>query len=383
MNATDVRTGFLAALAGLERVSISRLRVLLAHHDPDEAWAVATGRHPPHPSVAPMLTSEVRTAWKRGLIGPGPAEWARRCSLLGVGAVCARDGEYPDMLRDDPQPPAVLFFRGTWAALDARRVGVVGTRNATGTGRQFAFELGRRLVEADVTVVSGLAKGIDGAAHRGALHTLGAAGADSGARGVVGVVANGLDAPYPRQHAELWRGVASHGLLVSEWPPGTKPERFRFPLRNRILAAFSEILVVVESRERGGSLTTASAALERSIEVMAVPGSIGNRAATGTNQLIRDGAAPVTEPDDILLALGLDHRRAQMRRFDPRPLPRGLEADVLERCRANACTLDHIVTELGLSVTDAAMSLARLERSGWLRESGGWFEEVLSCTAVR
>ena len=136
--------------------------------------------------------------------------------------------------------------------------------------------------------------------------------------------------------------------------------------------------MVVESRERGGSLTTAREALERSIEVMAVPGAVQNRAAAGTNQLIRDGATPVTDPSDVLLALGLDHRRAGRTRFDPRPLPRGIEAAVLECCRAEASTLDHVVAGLGLGIADAAMALARLERSGWVRDAGGWFEPVLA-----
>jgi DNA processing protein len=139
--------------------------------------------------------------------------------------------------------------------------------------------------------------------------------------------------------------------------------------------------VVVESRERGGSLTTAREALERSIEVMAVPGSVNNRAAAGTNQLIRDGATPVTDAADVLLALGLDHRRDR-RGYDPRPLPRGDEARVLERCRSDPCTLDDIVADLGLPIAAAAITLARLERSGWVRESGGWFEEVRSCLDV-
>jgi DNA processing protein len=372
------RTGYLAALASADLATIPRLRVLLAHHDPAEAWAVATGRGAPHPAVDPMLTAEVRRAWCHSADRAGPVEWARRCALLGITAVCGLDRDFPEPLRHDPQPPAVLFFRGSLGVLGHRRAGIVGTRNATGPGRRFAHGLGRRLAEAEVVVVSGLARGIDGAAHRGALTV-----DPSRQPGVIGVVANGLDRPYPRQHAQLWASVAEAGLLVSEWPPGAAPERYRFPLRNRVLAALSEVLVVVESRERGGSLTTAREALERSIEVMAVPGGVDNRAAAGTNQLIRDGATPVTDASDVLLALGLDHRRAQGRAFDPRPLPRGVEAEVLDRCRAAACTLDHVVGELGLTIADAAMTLARLERSGWVRESGGWFEpvEVVSCPA--
>ena len=367
----DLRTGALAALTGLDLVTTARLRVLLAHHEPIEAFAVAAGRCPPHRAVEPMMTPELRRAWALSAERREPHQWAARCDRIGVGAITPHDELFPIMLNNDPQPPAVLFFRGDWTALDARRVGIVGTRNATGPGCDFAGTLGLGLAEEGITVVSGLAKGIDGAAHRGALR------ADPGR--VVGVVANGLDSPYPRVNSDLWNAVAEGGLLLSEWPPGTEPERFRFPARNRIIAALSELLVVVESRQRGGSLTTAREALERGVDVMAVPGSINNRAAAGTNQLIRDGAAPVTEVGDILLALGLDHRRTKDSAFDPRPLPRGDEAIVLERCRADPCTLDTVVAELGFTVTQAAMTLARLERSGWVRESGGWFEEVAAC----
>jgi len=372
------RTGVLAALAGLELVTVARLRVLLAHHDAEEAYAVAAGRAVPHPAVAPMLAGDVGRAWAASAGARDPAELAARCARVGIHAVVAADADYPEMLRSDPQPPAVLFFRGSWDTLAQRTAGIVGTRNATLPGRDFAALLGEELAAAGVGVVSGLAKGIDGAAHRGSLRTSGGAHPDGVGR-PIGVVANGLDTPYPRVHGDLWEAVARRGLLVSEWPPGTEPERFRFPLRNRLLAAFSEVVVVVESRERGGSLSTAREALERSIDVMAVPGSVHSRAAAGTNQLLRDGAAPVVEPADVLLALGIEHRHRLGEAFDPRPLPRGSEAVVLDRCRTDPCTIEHIVTELGLSLTDAAMALARLERSGWVRESGGWFEEVVTC----
>jgi DNA processing protein len=362
--------GHLAALAGFDLMTVSRLRVLLAHHHPIEAYAVAAGQAQPAPPIARLLTPEVRSAWRASAERRLPSEWAARCHAAGVRVVTMRDAEFPAPLRNDPQPPAVLFVRGDLAALEARRVGIVGTRNATGTGRETAAILGRELADVGVSVVSGLAKGIDGAAHRGALR--GRSGR------AVAVVGNGLDTPYPRQHAALWDEVAARGLLLSEWPPGTAPEPFRFPLRNRILAALCEVLVVVESRERGGSLITAQAAIERSIDVMAVPGSVRNRAAAGTNQLIRDGAAPVTCSDDVLVALGLDTRRATPAAYDPRPLPRGVEATVLARCRRDPCTLDEVVVDAGLPIAEAAMALAHLERTGWVRQAGGWFEPVLS-----
>ncbi len=371
--AADPIAGHVAALAGFDLMTVARLRVLLAHHEPVEAYAVAAGDARPVAHVARLLTPPVRAAWRASAARRPPSEWAERCAAGGIRVVTLRDDEFPVPLRHDPQPPAALFVRGDLAALEARRVGIVGTRNATGVGREIAASLGRGLAEAGVSVVSGLAKGIDGAAHRGVLTV-----ADGRP---VAVVGNGPDAPYPRQHAALWDEVCARGVLLSEWPPGTAPEPFRFPLRNRILAALSEVLVVVESRERGGSLITAQAAVERSVEVMAVPGSVRNRAAAGTNQLVRDGAAPVTCTDDVLIALGLDTRRASATAYDPRPIPRGIQAAVLDRCRRDACTLDEVVVDLELPITEAAMALAHLERTGWVREAGGWFEPVLTWEA--
>jgi DNA processing protein len=364
-------TGVLAALAGLDLMTIARLRALLVHHEPAEAYAVAAGTAVAAPPVAAMMSPSLATAWRASAAKRPPEDWAGVCQRNGVAAVSLRDAGFPAQLRLDPQPPAVLFVRGDLEVLANRRVGVVGTRNATQGGRDMAYGLGRALAEEGVAVVSGLAKGIDGAAHRGAL-TVSRGGPP------VAVVGNGPDQPYPRVNAALWEDVCERGVLLSEWPPGTAPEAFRFPLRNRILAALSEVLVVVESRERGGSLITAQAAIERSIEVMAVPGSVRNRAAAGTNHLLRDGAAPVTGVDDVLVALGLDTRRAGSSTFDPRPLPRGVESDVLAACRADPRTLDDIVMAVGVPMHEAAMVLARLERAGWLRESGGWFEAVVS-----
>lgn len=373
---TTTVDGYVAALAGFDLMTSSRLRLLLAHHDPAEAYAVAAGRAGPAPIVAQILTSRVRAAWRASAQRRGPEEWSARCRGCAVQVVVEADERYPAVLHLDPSPPAALFVRGDLDVLDARRVGVVGTRNATRLGRDTAARLGRELATAGVAVVSGLAKGIDGAAHRGAL-------AVDGGR-VVAVVGNGPDVAYPRQHAELWSTVCRRGVLISEWPPGTAPEPFRFPQRNRILAALSEILVVVESRERGGSLITAQAAIERDVMVMAVPGSVNNRAALGTNQLIRDGAAPMTEPSDVLLALGLDNRRASVARpFDPRPMPRGIDAEVLARCRRDPCTIEDVVSGLGLPVGEAAMVIARLERAGWIHAAGGWFEPVMSWGAPR
>lgn len=360
--------GVLAVLAGLPGGNPRRLRVLLDHHEPADALARLIAGRPLHPMVerawggpSGELRGEIRRAAATGSVAEA-ADW---CARLGVGVMARADPAFPAQLQVDPDPPAILFWQGDLSVLDARRVGIIGTRNATASGRATAFELGHELAVGGVTVVSGLARGIDGAAHRGVR---------SGDGRAVGVVANGHDAPYPKPHADLWEWVGTDGLLLSEWPPGTTPEPWRFPLRNRILAALCEVLVVVESRERGGSLITARAAADRGVEVMAVPGSPRNRACTGTNALLVDGAAPCTSVDDVLAALGLDHRRQCELPFDPRPEPDDVEQQVLAVCGEAPSTLDTIVSTLGIDVAVAAMAVARLERWGRLVEAGGWFE---------
>jgi DNA processing protein len=192
----------------------------------------------------------------------------------------------------------------------------------------------------------------------------------------VAVVGNGPDQPYPKQHAALWAAVCERGVVLSEWPPGTPPDAFRFPLRNRILAALVEVLVVVESRERGGSLITAREAADRGVEIFAVPGPIDSRASAGTNQLLCDGAAPAPNVDELLMALGLDNRRAGRSRIDTRPLPRGRASVVVQLCRDQPRTIEQLSLLAGLDLGDAAMTLARLEHQGWLRETAGWFEAL-------
>lgn len=361
---------FVAALAGFERMTSARLRGLLSRHEPADAYAVASGRASAPPALATVFERwpELAATWRRDGQRRDPRRCWEHCAEVGVEVVLSDDPRFPPQLLDDPAGPPALFVRGDLAVLAGRRAGIVGTRNATQQGIAIASAFGRELAAAGVVVVSGLARGIDGAAHRGAL------AADRAAPAAV--VGNGPDRPYPRRNAELWEHVAGHGVIVSEWPPGTEPDAFRFPLRNRILAALCEVLVVVESRERGGSLITAREAASRGIDVFAVPGSIRSRASAGTNELLRDGAAPALDPGDVLVALGLDHRRAHRTAFDPRPRPRGDEARVLEACRAEPLTVDDLAARFRLGLGQVSLLVARLERDGWIVDSGGWFEVV-------
>jgi DNA processing protein len=361
---------YLASLAGFPRMTAKRFGSLLAHLEPASAFGAAVGDHRPPEHIASLLEREpeVRVAWQAARVSREPSRIWQQCRDSGVSVVARSDPRYPSQLLDDPGAPPVLFARGDLSALDARRVGIVGTRNATQRGRETAAQFGYELSARGVAVVSGLAKGIDGAAHRGAL-------AFESARPIA-IVGNGPDTPYPKQHAALWTQICDRGVVISEWPPGTPPDAFRFPLRNRILAALVEVLVVVESRERGGSLITAREAADRSVDVFAVPGPVDSRASAGTNQLLCDGAAPATNIDELMMALGLDHRRAGRSRIDPRPSPRGPARAIVDVCRDRARTIEQVALLAGLDLGDAAMALARLEHQGWLRETGGWFETV-------
>jgi DNA processing protein len=359
---------YAAALASFPHMSIHRLGALLRHHPPGEAYSVALGEHPPRGLIERVLAdTDVRDAWRRAGRSRSPVKVWERCNRIGVKVLVHGAAGYPALLLDDPLPPPILFAQGDLDLLGGRRVAIVGTRNATSAGRDTAATLGRHLAAANVHVVSGLARGIDGCAHRGALQ------AGGGGRPIA-VVASGHDVVYPREHLALWRGVSEQGLLLSEAPPGTSPEAYRFPLRNRVIAALAEVVVVVESREHGGSLITVNQAIERNVPLMAVPGGVHNRAATGTNQLIRDGAGVVVDATDVLLALAMDHRRSTGHAVDCRPRPRGVDLSVYESCAGEPRTIDGLVLSCSLSLVDAAMAVARLEQTGWIHQFDGWFE---------
>lgn len=370
MSAAVPAAGYLAALAGFDAMTVNRLRHLVRGRSPQEAYGMAAGTRRPSAAIASAFARDHTLAerWRRSAQRRDPAECWEASAAAGVEVLTSDDPQMPPQLATDPACPAVLFVRGDLSVLGARRVGIVGTRNATQAGRATAARFGCELAAAGVVVLSGLARGIDAAAHRGALACASAC--------PVAVVGSGLDRPYPQQNADLWEQVAARGALISEWPVGTPPDPFRFPLRNRILAALVEVLVVVESRARGGSLITVREAASRSIEVMAVPGSVHSRASEGTNQLLADGAATATETADVLMALGLDHRRARRSRFDARPALQGVDAEVYAACRESPRTLDAVMLATNTTVGEAALLLARLEQAGWLAETGGWFEAV-------
>ena len=374
-----------AALCALPKIGPKRLMTLLKHHDPQTAWAVVQGRAKPNEVVAAMLRVEnLVTLLKHRATQDLQDQIERRCIKAGIKITIFGDENYPRALIADLAPPAVLFYFGDLSALNNRRVGMVGTRSATASGRYLASHIAYDLATNDVCVVSGLARGIDAWAHRGALRALESRLADRPADRLadrlvgrpVGVVASGLDVVYPRENAQLWQDIATHGALISESAPGSPPEAFRFPLRNRILAALSEVLVVVESRDTGGSMITVDEAQKRDVTVLAVPGSPRNVASNGTNQLIQQGCLPIIGAQDVLVALGLDNRRAQENIYDPRVRLSTSDQNLVSMMAGAPFTLDNFVIRSDLATIDAAVSLGRLEALGWVVENSGWWEVI-------
>lgn len=283
-------------LLALDGIGPSRFRWLTRSADPARVVEhLRQRRLPPEcGSPPPGVKPEVVAKWFEQITSvDGRALLAAELDK-GHGILTPDDDRWPFDL--DPEPPALVFYRGDPGLLCVvPSVGIVGTRRCTTVGRTVAHELGFDLARAGVGVVSGLALGVDAAAHHGAL---------DGGGPVIGVVASGLDMVYPSSNRRLWEEVAGRGLLVSETLAGTGPERWRFPARNRLIAALSSGVVIVESHRRGGSLITADEAADRGKPVFAVPGSVSNPAADGTNALIIDGAIPVRSASDVLDTLG-------------------------------------------------------------------------------
>jgi DNA processing protein len=293
-----------------------------------------------------------------------------RITALGIAPICRHAPAYPPLLLELGDPPAVLFALGRMETLHALReeasVAIVGTRNPSPYGTEVAFSLGRGLGAAGVPVVSGLARGIDGTAHRGCL---------KGGGLPVAVLACGPDVVYPRRHQGLHRDVARNGLVLAELPPGTRPFRWSFPARNRIMAGLARVTVVVEAADPSGSLITADFAKDLGRSVAAVPGRVTAKVARGTNGLLRDGAIPITAAEDVLDELyGVGVR--------PGRTPAPPTADEPEDARLRAVldaaerigSVTGIAEVTGMATGEVRAALGRLETDGYLvrRDPGGW-----------
>ena len=283
-----------------------------------------------------------------------------RLAAAGIHWLPRSDPGFPPRLRSIHDPPPGLFLRGHAdpTVLAGTGVAIVGARACSDYGAHVARSLARELASAGVIVISGLARGVDGWAHRGSLDAGGV---------TVAVLGCGIDRDYPRAHASLAAELAVTGLIVSEYPPGVAPAPWRFPARNRIVSGLAVATVVVEARERSGALITADLALEEGREVLAVPGEITSALSQGSNGLLRLGATPVTSAADVLEAIGIDAP----------PSPGGSEptgpaaAAALAALDRGAATADQISRATGLEAGAVAAALVELELAGLVEAAAG------------
>lgn len=280
------------------------------------------------------------------------------------------DSRYPPQLAAVPGCPSPLYVKGNPAILAMPQLAIVGSRAATAAGRETAFEFASALAAAGLTITSGMAIGIDAAAHRGAL----AAGGKT-----IAVCGTGLDRVYPAEHEQLAAEIAADGALVSEFPPGVPPLAGNFPQRNRVMSGLALGVLVVEAAARSGSLITARHAGEQGREVLAVPGSIHNALARGCHRLIKDGAALVETPEDVLAALGLEARAppaksgaelAQSGENSAGRLDSGAEM-LLNALGFGPADLDRLVDRTGLAVHAVVATLQMLELAGRVEPMSG------------
>ena len=282
---------------------------------------------------------------------------------MAIAVVRRRDRGYPPLLAELHDPPERLHIRGGEIELLTRpAVAVVGARSCSPYGREVGRSLARELAAAGLVVISGLARGIDGEAHRGAL--------DAGGP-TLAVLGCGIDRDYPRAHADLARRIAESGAIVSEYPPGVEPAPWRFPARNRIIAGLALATVVIEARERSGALITADFALELGRDVFAVPGEITSVLSSGTNGLIRQGAAPLLSSADLFDALGIEFARPQRPRVSP---PAGAVLDLVVETPRSA---DELVRVAGLASSEISAALVELELADLVSMSDGVYRTRL------
>src|SRR5947207_4202429 len=280
---------------------------------------------------------------------------ARRGADCGLHLVAWSDASYPAALTVIVDPPPVLWVRGNPASLTSRAVAIVGSRAGSPYGLSVAERLAADLAARGIVVVSGLARGIDSAAHRGALSEKGT---------TVAVLGCGADVIYPSEHRDLAQQIESDGAIVSELVPGTPPQKQFFPLRNRIISGLSRAVLIVEAGEKSGSLITARCALEQGRDVLAVPGNVLSGRNRGGHALLKDGAKIVESADDILEELGLPSSRSRGANEPEDPVLAGLPA-------GESCDLDIIPERTGLQSARLLPRLFELELAGLIRRVGG------------
>lgn len=287
--------------------------------------------------------------------------YLERIQASGIKVLISQEESYPRYLKEIDQPPPVLYIKGDIILEDEWSVAIVGTRKVTHYGRQVAQEFSRVLADHKITIVSGLARGIDGIAHKAAL--------DSGGR-TIAVLGSGVDRIYPAEHRNLAEEIANSGAIISDYPPGTAPEATNFPPRNRIISGLSRATIVIEAGQTSGALITAEFAVNQGRTVYAVPGSIYNVQSKGTNKLIQDGAKPLLDIREVLndFQVEMVQERKSIRREYPVDL---FEQKILSVLSDEPLHVDEITHQSEMSISQVSSSLAMMELKGLTKHIGG------------
>jgi DNA processing protein len=344
-----------ADLYAVPRMNETRLKNLLARFEtPEQVFGASTAELTTVKGVDAALAAAV-ASYQRA---PETDQRIRAGLAAGAATLCFSEADFPANLKELEHMPPVLFVRGDILPEDGQAVAVVGTRLPSNYGRQMAEKLGRELAQNGVTVVSGLARGVDTFAHRGAL----AAGGRT-----IGVLGCGLDVHYPPENRRLYDEIAASGAVLSEFTFGMGPLAMNFPKRNRVVSGLSRVVVAVEAGAKSGVLNTVAWAEEQGRAVYAVPGNVTSPQSVGTNRLLKDGARPATSVEDILRDLGIAAQRAERRTVavavDEQP--------VLDFLSSEPVHIDDICEGLGLPVAVLLSLLLQLELKGLVRQLPG------------
>lgn len=345
------------AFARVKGIGAVRIRKLKAHFGSLQlAWSASE-----FDLAAASLDAKVIGALAQARRSIVPEQEVERLASVGAAAITWEDAGYPKLLREVADPPPVLFVKGALTEADAWAVSIVGTRRATVYGREVTEMLSAELARNNITIVSGMARGIDAIAHQTALK--------AGGR-TVAVLGCGVDVVYPPEHRKLAQQIVENGALVSDYPIGTPPDALNFPPRNRIISGLSLGVVVVEADERSGALITAEFAAEQGRDVFAVPGNIFNRTSRGTNRLIQQGAHIVLDAQSILEELNLNMvaDRVEVEAVVPE---NDTERAILACLSHEPTQVNELVRALAMPAADVTATLALMELKGLVRQATG------------
>lgn len=354
MNNKDIKywVGF-SLIPGIGRVKFTQLE---SHFGSlEEAWKAS----PADLKQAGLESGKVQAITSKRPTISLEAEM-EKLARYGIKAFTRHDPGYPSRLKEIYDYPPILYVRGSLLHEDEWCLAVVGTRRASVYGRQVADEIVSDLARNRITIVSGLAKGIDTIAHRSAL--------DAGGRSIA-VFACGLDSVYPSENAQLAQSIIGHGALISEYPLGTSPRAENFPRRNRIMSGMSLGVLIIEAGETSGALITTNLALEQNREVFAVPGSILSPVSRGTNRLIQEGAKLVCDYSDIMEELNLTAVAHQMEISEVIPAS-DTESQLLKQLSAEPAHIDEVCRSSGLPISTVSSTLAMMELKGLIKQMG-------------